>query len=614
MSASKLATPSAANPEWLGRYRLVAQLGQGGMGTIQLAVTTGLGDFRKLLVVKELQRDLARNPQFVEMFMAEAMLAARLDHPNIVQTFEAGEEHGRYFLSMEFLDGQPLTQLLIRASREPVFTLGMRIQLLCDVLLGLHHAHELCDYDGTPFELVHRDVNPQNVFVTYHGQVKLVDFGIAKAADVDAKTTAGVFKGKFPYASPEQVRGEGVDRRSDLFAAGVMLWEMISLRRFAAGAPTQTSIERRLAGSEPRILEISPEIDPLLAEICDRAIHVDPQKRYSTAERFRADLQRYLLVMGEEPALPLGDLMCQKFAVERAEMRRMIDEHAKRDERMHSGVRDLPHAPGVALGGEPGGDKATLVGDLSSLIEKTRADRRVDGEPVEWEGSLRHSRRPYVWAGLAALLVLGSLAWLRFDGRRAAVGWSDVAAEARTPAPALPAAEARQVAAPASAGTADGEHAARTAPTDHGSAVNEPGLPSGDRADPMVSANRAESPGRSAGQSRGKWQPLRAASGDGLRSRARGGAESAEGSGTGENAAGGTRAAGWRARSERASGSAEEVERARAAVAGRWDAKPASEQVGPGREPAAAREMELGEDLRPRMGRARGIDLQDPYQ
>jgi hypothetical protein len=389
-----------------------------------------------------------------------------------------------------------------------------------------------------------------------------------------------------------------------------MLWEMISLRRFAAGAPTQTSIERRLAGSEPRILEISPEIDPLLAEICDRAIHVDPQKRYPTAERFRADLQQYLLVMGEEPALPLGDLMCQKFATERAEMRRLIDEHAKRDERMHSGVRDLPHAPGAAQGGEPGGDKATLIGDLSSLIEKTRADRRVDGEPVEWEGSLRRSRRPYVWAGLAALLVLGSVASLRFDGRGPAVGWSNGAA--KVPTPALPAAEARPEAAPASAETEAGEHAGRAASTNQGNAAADPGLPSSDRADP-VATERAEPAGRPAGPSRGRGQPPTAASGGGLRSRVRGEAEPAERSGRGENAEPSARAAGWRARTEAAS-TAEGGGRARAGVAG-WDANPASEKAaGRARAPAGIGELEIGEDVRPRMGRARGIDLQDPYQ
>jgi serine/threonine protein kinase len=298
----------------LGRYRLVAQLGHGGMGTIHLAVTSGLGEFRKLLVVKELQRDLAMNDKFVEMFMSEAKLAARLSHPNIVQTVEAGEEDGRYFISMEFLDGQPLTELLKRQSVEPAVSLGTRLQILSDVLTGLQYAHELCDFDGTPFEIVHRDVNPHNVFVTYHGEVKLVDFGIAKAVDIESLTTAGVFKGKFAYAAPEQVRGEPVDQRSDLFAVGVMLWEAVANRRFAPGLPTRLSLDRRLQGLEPRIRDVAPEIDPALAEISDRALAVDRRDRYATAHEFRTALQRYLLVSGEAPTESLGSLMCSKFA------------------------------------------------------------------------------------------------------------------------------------------------------------------------------------------------------------------------------------------------------------------------------------------------------------
>ena len=167
----------------LGRYRLVTTLGQGGMGTIWLAVAGGLGGFRKLLVVKELRWDLTRNPRFVEMFLDEAKLAARLNHPNVVQTLEAGQEDQRYFLSMEFLDGQPLSEVLLRATLDPLISLGVRLRILCGALAGLHYAHELRDYDGTTLSIVHRDVSPQNVFVTYDGQVKVVDFGIAKAAD-----------------------------------------------------------------------------------------------------------------------------------------------------------------------------------------------------------------------------------------------------------------------------------------------------------------------------------------------------------------------------------------------------------------------------------------------
>jgi serine/threonine protein kinase len=442
-----MSNPSDSMPEGdqLGRYRLVATLGQGGMGRIHLAVTSGLGEFRKLLVVKELQQELASNDKFIEMFLAEAKLAARLNHPNIVQTIEAGEENGRYFLSMEFLDGQPLTELLKRASVEPVVSLGTRLHVLCEVLSGLEYAHELCDFDGTPFEIVHRDITPHNVFVTYHGQVKLVDFGIAKAVDVESLTNAGVFKGKFAYAAPEQVRGEVVDQRSDLFAVGVMLWEAIAMRRFAPGPPTRLSVDKRLRGIEPRISEVVPTVEPALAEICDRALHIDPDQRYANAVEFRTALERFLLISGEDPQ-PLGPLMCAKFAAERVAMHRMIDASAKRGDHNQSVVRSLKAMTDRVLQPTSSHDDGgpTRVGNLTKLIESSRVDNPIGfpignplgspvgnpldpitsslGEPIgnespsnEWSSSLRGRMNPYYWVA-AGVALIGALVFLMRTG------------------------------------------------------------------------------------------------------------------------------------------------------------------------------------------------------
>src|ERR1700712_859678 len=189
----------------LGKYQLLATLGQGGMGTVHLALASGLGQFRKLLVVKELRQDLTRQPGFISMFMDEAKLAARLAHPNVLQTFEASAGGERSLLAMEYLDGFPLSSLLDRLAQAPIskLSLWMHLQILCDVLAGLHYAHELLDFDGTSLQVVHRDVSPQNVFITYHGQVKVVDFGVAKATNATVKTAPGTFVGKFSYASPE---------------------------------------------------------------------------------------------------------------------------------------------------------------------------------------------------------------------------------------------------------------------------------------------------------------------------------------------------------------------------------------------------------------------------
>jgi serine/threonine-protein kinase len=403
--------PGSQQTNRLGRYRLLSTLGQGGMGTIWLAVAGGLGEFRKLLVIKELRWDLTRNERFVEMFLDEAKLAARLNHPNVVQTLEAGEEDSRYFLSMEFLDGQPLSEVMKRGAQDPALSLGVRLRILCGALAGLHYAHELRDYDGTELQIVHRDISPQNVFVTYDGQVKVVDFGIAKAADAGTFTQPGIFKGKFAYASPEQIKGLPVDRRADVFAMGVLLWEVVTLRRFAKGKPTQLSIEARLTGLEPRLAEVEREVDPLLSEICDRAMEVEPSKRFATADDFRLALEQYLTVTGEGvETSTIAAFMRQAFAAERGAMHRMIDGHLKDADLSESLVRRLRPTPREITQDEP-----TTVADLSELIQSSRSELpkppASDGDSSTvngWNRSLRSGSGRKVWIagaviGIAAL-------------------------------------------------------------------------------------------------------------------------------------------------------------------------------------------------------------------
>ena len=349
----------------LGKYRLVATLGQGGMGTVYLAFASGLGEFRKLLVVKELRQDLLSKDASVSMFIDEARLAARLDHPNVVQTFEADQDQGRYFLAMEYLDGQPLSALIERRRSRGGMPLGMHVHVLCEMLSGLQYAHELRDYDGSLLQVVHRDVSPQNVFITYHGQVKVVDFGVAKARTASTLTTPGVFKGKFAYAAPEQAHGRPVDRRADLFAVGVMLWEAIAGRRYSDTQPTHESFQRRLTGDEPRILDVAPDTEPLLADICDRALALNPSERFSSAEAFRNELQDYLLLTGQRvESSELAQLMREEFAAERVAMHQVVERTMMQGGATDSMVEALPF-----MRPEEDEHEATIVADLSSLAE-----------------------------------------------------------------------------------------------------------------------------------------------------------------------------------------------------------------------------------------------------
>ena len=218
------------------RYEPIAQIGRGGMAEVLLTMVNAGGGVWRLEVLKRIWPELATDPDFVTMFLDEARLSLRLNHPNVVQTYEVLTNEGELAIAMEYLDGQPLTRVLNRLLRDSNdLSLALRLRILTRVLAGLEHAHTLTDIDGSPLGVVHRDVSPQNVFVTYDGQVKLVDFGVAKTIAAAHQTRPGAIKGKLAYMAPEQLQSEAVDRRADLFSVGVMLWEMLSHRPLFVG-------------------------------------------------------------------------------------------------------------------------------------------------------------------------------------------------------------------------------------------------------------------------------------------------------------------------------------------------------------------------------------------
>jgi serine/threonine protein kinase len=323
-------TPQLATT--IGKYRAIATLGRGGMAHILLARVAGPLGFSKLFVLKVLRDDLALgNEECIAMFMDEARIAARLSHPNIVQTYDVGESEGRYFIAMEHLEGQTLRALERRMDHDS-FSLAQRIRVLIEVAKALHHAHELRDYDGAQLNVVHRDVSPQNVFITYDGQIKLLDFGIAKMENALHFTQLGMIQGKIEYISPEQVKGEKVDRRADVFALGVMLYEAITRRRFAGGAGVSdvAKMHGRVTGSERKLREVCPDVFEPLALTCERATALSPAERHDTALEFAQDLERCLAALGEQPtADELAAILDRAFAQERAQMRQQIDDQMR---------------------------------------------------------------------------------------------------------------------------------------------------------------------------------------------------------------------------------------------------------------------------------------------
>ncbi|MBX3276187.1 MAG: serine/threonine protein kinase [Sandaracinaceae bacterium] len=279
----------------LGRYELIYEIGHGGMANVFLARARGPAGFQRWFAIKRVHDQLAKNRDFVNMFLDEARIAAAIQHPNVAQVFDLGEVDGRYFLAMEYLHGEPLTSLATRFSvavgRMPP---GLAAYLVARAADGLHHAHEATDASGQPMNLVHRDVSPHNVFITYDGQVKLTDFGVAKAAGRITHTETGVVKGKLAYASPEQVKGAPLDRRSDLFALGVILWEISTGRRLFRGSTDAETLHRIYSGYRLSPSALVPGFPPELERIIDRALANDPDARYPTAQELARDLDRFL--------------------------------------------------------------------------------------------------------------------------------------------------------------------------------------------------------------------------------------------------------------------------------------------------------------------------------
>jgi serine/threonine-protein kinase len=317
-----------------GAHETICLLGEGGMARVTLAFSRGPADVYKLVVMKQMHSELARDERFVTMFLDEARIATRLNHPNVVHTYGVLEEEGKYTLMMEYLDGQTLFDILQRIDLQ-CFPLAEHLWILTQVLSALEYAHSLTDYDGTPMGLIHRDVSPVNVFVTYNGVVKLLDFGIAKARGTVSVTEKGDFKGKLNYCAPEQIEPDSPpDARTDLFAVGVMLWEALARRRIVVDGSYLQMARTRLKGREPKIRSICPDVPPALAAICDRAMAVKPTDRYMTAADFQRDLGRYLDSTGQRVGrTQVAELMRRHFPQEQSDMQRRIEEH------LH-GIRD----------------------------------------------------------------------------------------------------------------------------------------------------------------------------------------------------------------------------------------------------------------------------------
>ncbi|HEU4731306.1 MAG TPA: serine/threonine-protein kinase [Kofleriaceae bacterium] len=286
--------PSSSLAPRLGRYTLLRSLGAGGMAELFLARADGIEGFAKLVALKRILPHKASNERFVRMLLNEARLVAGLDHPNIAQVHDIGLEHGEYFFAMEYVHGQDLAHVLARAPGHRLH-LENALHIAIGLCAGLHCAHIARDGTGRPLDIVHRDVSPSNVLVSYQGAVKLVDFGVAKAATLVSETREGVIKGKYGYMSPEQCLGDPLDRRSDVFAVGILLWEMTVGRRLYAFKGELASLQRIVYVDAPRPSRFDPQYPEQLEHIVMRALARDPRQRYQSAEQLQLDLEQFAL-------------------------------------------------------------------------------------------------------------------------------------------------------------------------------------------------------------------------------------------------------------------------------------------------------------------------------
>ncbi len=402
--------PDPGGDVGLGRYRPFRRLAVGGMAEIFLAYARSLHGFEKLVVLKRVLPQYAESAEFVAMFLDEARLAATLDHPNIVHVYDIGQSEGGCFFAMEYVHGQSLLKIMRQITQlRRWLPLEHALAIVIGTCAGLHYAHERHGLDGRPLGIVHRDVSPPNILISYDGAIKVADFGVAKAAVASAATGVGTLKGKVPYMSPEQCRSAPIDRRSDIFSIGILLYELTVGRRLFQADTEIAIIHKVVSGAiapPSQLLRGYPED---LERIVFRALQLDPDRRYPTARAMQVDLEEF----GREHKLPISSARLAAF------MEELFDEDARRwptgpeqaelqrprmaadppqaaapSQRGSAGTQwhDIPEKSPVAPPAPAAADGAALDSALSRMLaddaelEALTSELAPPGTPSEWDG------------------------------------------------------------------------------------------------------------------------------------------------------------------------------------------------------------------------------------
>jgi serine/threonine-protein kinase len=359
-------------PSRVGRYELLARIASGGMATVYLARARGVAGFEREVALKLTHAHLRESPEFTSLLVEEAKLAGRIRHTNVVSILDVGEDPLGLFLVMDYVEGDTLSGLQRRhlATRGKPLPIAVGMRVLLDALEGLHAAHELRGADTTPLGVVHRDFSPQNVLVGCDGVAKLADFGIAKATARVGNTATGVVKGKAAYMAPEQARGHSIDRRSDVWAAGVVAWELFAGRRLYGKGDEVPVLLKVISEPPPRlreVAEVTPQVDAAVAS----ALEMDVEQRCPTASALAERLAEAFSTMGRVEDAPrvgalVRDLAGASIAALRAEALNVLDRTLPQSSRDAGEVRT---SAGVAI---PSTATATIAAD--QVAEATRTD------------------------------------------------------------------------------------------------------------------------------------------------------------------------------------------------------------------------------------------------
>ncbi|MBX5484328.1 MAG: protein kinase [Myxococcaceae bacterium] len=375
-----------------GKYQLLKKLATGGMAEVWLARQSGIEGFQKLCVVKRILPHLADDPEFVQMFLNEAKIAARFSHPNIAQIYDLGEVNGSYFIAMEFVHGEDLGRVMRKAwSTGQWVARPLAIRIVAAACEGLYYAHTKTDDRGNPLKVVHRDISPQNILVSFDGSVKVVDFGIAKAADAQSMTRSGAIKGKFAYMSPEQAAGKPLDQRSDIFAIGLVLYELLTgvrpLKRDSELATLQAALECSI---EPpsKVADVPEELDPIVMG----ALAKSADDRYRDARELQMALEEFLVSQRwVATSVQVAELMTTLFK-DRLEEEARLGYPDPLGEELQS-TSGPPGAASYDRGTGPGGRASTEAGNPAKEMKWDAPPATSQPRDLRGEGTRAASQR-----------------------------------------------------------------------------------------------------------------------------------------------------------------------------------------------------------------------------